>query len=155
MESERSAPSSKGLPLIPILSQINQSIPQNPVSLRYILIFSTNLPLDLPSGLFTSGYPTNLLYASFFSLVNAASPVNLNLLDFIILIILGTVYKLRNSSLCSFLHSPVTSSLLGPNIILSTLFSNTIIPCFLHSVRDQVSRPHTTKRKIIILYIVL
>jgi hypothetical protein len=25
---------------------------------------------------------------------------------------------------CSFLHSPVTSSLLGPNILLSTLFSN-------------------------------
>jgi hypothetical protein len=26
--------------------------------------------------------------------------------------------------LCSFLHSPVTSSLLGPNIFLNTLFSN-------------------------------
>jgi hypothetical protein len=26
--------------------------------------------------------------------------------------------------LCNFLHSPVTSSLLGPNILLRTLFSN-------------------------------
>ena len=30
------------------------------------------------------------------------------------------------SSLCSFLHSPHTSSLLGPNILLSTIFSNTL-----------------------------
>jgi hypothetical protein len=29
------------------------------------------------------------------------------------------------SSLCSLLHSPVTSSLLGPNALLSTLFANT------------------------------
>jgi hypothetical protein len=28
--------------------------------------------------------------------------------------------------LCNFLHSPVTSSLVGPNILLSTLFSNTL-----------------------------
>jgi hypothetical protein len=32
-----------------------------------------------------------------------------------ILIILGEEYKSRSSSLCSFLHSPVTSSLFGPN----------------------------------------
>jgi hypothetical protein len=33
--------------------------------------------------------------------------------------------------LCSLLHSPVTSSLLGPNIFLSTLFSNTLSNFFL------------------------
>jgi hypothetical protein len=37
--------------------------------------------------------------------------------------ILGEEYRSLSSSLCSFLHSPVTLSLLGPNI-LSTLFSN-------------------------------
>jgi hypothetical protein len=31
--------------------------------------------------------------------------------------------------LCNFLHSPVTSSLLGRNILLSTLFSNTLGLC--------------------------
>jgi hypothetical protein len=31
--------------------------------------------------------------------------------------------------LCTFLHSPVTSSLFGPNILLSTLFSNTFSLC--------------------------
>jgi len=34
-------------------------------------------------------------------------------------------YRSLSSSLCSFLHSSVTSSLLGPNILCSILFSNT------------------------------
>jgi hypothetical protein len=38
-----------------------------------------------------------------------------------ILIILGEEYKLQSSSLCSFLQSPVASSLFCPNILLSTL----------------------------------
>jgi hypothetical protein len=33
--------------------------------------------------------------------------------------------------LCSFLQPPVTSSPLGPNVLLSTLFSNILCP-FLH-----------------------
>jgi hypothetical protein len=41
-------------------------------------------------------------------------------------IVLGEEYKSRSSSLCSFLHHPVTSSLFGPNILLSTLFSDTL-----------------------------
>jgi hypothetical protein len=46
------------------------------------------------------------------------------------LIILGEEYTSRSSSLCSFLQSRVTSSLLGPNI-LSTLFSNSLSLCSL------------------------
>jgi hypothetical protein len=34
------------------------------------------------------------------------------------------VYKSWSSSLCSFIHSPVTSSLFGPNILLGTLISS-------------------------------
>jgi hypothetical protein len=40
-----------------------------------------------------------------------------------------TKYRSLSHSLCSFLHSPVTSSLLGPNILLSTLFLLTLILC--------------------------
>jgi hypothetical protein len=46
--------------------------------------------------------------------------------------------------LCNFLHSPVTSSFLGPNIFLRTLFSNTLSLCSSLSARDQVSHPYKT-----------
>jgi hypothetical protein len=36
----------------------------------------------------------------------------------------------------------VTSSLLGPNILLTTQFSNTLSLCSCLSVRDQVSHPY-------------
>jgi len=39
---------------------------------------------------------------------------------------LGEEYKSFSSSLCNLLHSPVTSSLLDPNILLNTKFSNTL-----------------------------
>jgi len=46
--------------------------------------------------------------------------------NFITRTILGEQYKSFSSSLCNLLHSPVTSSLLGPNILLNTMFSNTL-----------------------------
>jgi hypothetical protein len=51
-------------------------------------------------------------------------------------------YKLRSASLCSFLHPPVISSLFGQNILLSTLFSNTLSLCPSLNVRDQFSHPY-------------
>jgi hypothetical protein len=39
---------------------------------------------------------------------------------------LGEEYRPLSSTLCSFLDSSFTSSLLGPNVLLSTLFSNTL-----------------------------
>jgi hypothetical protein len=65
----------------------------------------------------------------------------------------GEEYNLWSSSLCSFLQSPVTSSQFGPNILLSTLFSNTLSRCSSLNVRDQVSHPHRTTDKITVLYI--
>jgi hypothetical protein len=40
--------------------------------------------------------------------------------------------------MCNFLHSPVTSSLLGPNILLRTLFSNTLSLCSSLGARERV-----------------
>ena len=60
---------------------------------------------------------------------------------------IGWGVQIIKLSLRSFLHSPVTSSLLGPNILLSALFLNTrIIPSPL-SVSDKVSHPYKTKGK--------
>ena len=61
-------------------------------------------------------------------------------------------YRSLSSSLCSFLHSPVTSSLLRPNILLTTLFANTLSPHSSPSVSNQVWHPHKTIGKIIVLY---
>jgi hypothetical protein len=53
--------------------------------------------------------------------MRATCPINMNFLDFITQTIFGEVYRLWSSSLCSLLQPPATSSLLGPDILLSTL----------------------------------
>jgi hypothetical protein len=70
----------------------------------------------------------------------------------IILIILAEEYILWSSSLCIFLQPPVTSYLFDPNILLSTLFSNTLSLCSSLNVRDQVSHPYRITGKIIVLH---
>jgi hypothetical protein len=68
---------------------------------------------------------------------------------------LGKEYRSFSSLLCSFLYSPVTSSHLGPNTLLNTLFSDTLsLPSSL-TVRDQVSHPYKTTGKIIVLHILI
>ena len=58
---------------------------------------------------------------------------------FITRTIFGKQYRSLCSSLCSFLHSLVTSSLSGPNSPLSILFSNSLSLRSSLNVRDQVS----------------
>jgi hypothetical protein len=65
--------------------------------------------------------------------------------------IFGEGYRSLSSSLCSFLHCPVTSSLQDPNILLNTLFSNTHSLRSSLSERDHVSHPRKTTDKIIVL----
>ena len=89
------------------------------------LILSSYLRLGLPSGLFPSGFPTKTLYTALLSFIQATCTTHLILLDFIARKILSDQYRTLSSSICSFLHSPVISSLLGSNILLNTRFSNT------------------------------
>jgi hypothetical protein len=51
------------------------------------------------------------------------------------------------------LHSPVTSSALGPNILLRTLFSNILSPFSSLNVRYQVSHPYKATGRIMVLCI--
>ena len=50
---------------------------------------------------------------------------------------------------------PVTSSLLGPNILLNTIFSNTLSFLSSLAVSDQASHPYKTAGKIIVIYILV
>ena len=98
------------------------SIPQLPTSWSSILILSSHLHLSLPSGLFPTGFLTKTLYTPFLSPMNATCHSHLILLYFITRIIFGEVYSSLSFSLCSFLHSLVTSFFLGP------IFSSTPYP---------------------------
>ena len=98
----------------------------HPTSWRSSLILSSHLRLGLPNGLFPSGFPTKTLYTPLLCPIRATCPVHLILLDLITRTILGEGYRSLSSSLCSFIHSLVTSSLLGPNILLRSLLSNTL-----------------------------
>jgi len=67
---------------------------------------------------------------------------------------LGKEYRSLSFPLCSFLHTFVPSSLLGPNI-LSTLVSNTLSLRSSLNFSDQVSHPYKTTGKIIVLYVLI
>ena len=82
-------------------------------------------------------------------------PAHLILLDFITRTILGEEYISLSSSLCSFLHSLVTSFFLGPNIFLNNPISNTLSLRSSLNVSDQISHPYTTTGKIIFLCILI
>ena len=134
-------------PPAPILSQLDPvHTPPHSTSWRSMLILSSHLCLGLPSGLIPSGFPTKTLYTPLLC-IHATYPAHL-FLDFMTRTILGEEYRWWSSSLCSYLHSPVTSSLLGPNILLNTLFWNTRSLRSSLIVSDQVSHTYKTTGKL-------
>jgi hypothetical protein len=91
--------------------------------------------LGLSNGLFPSGFPIKNPYTPLLSPIHATCPAHL--LHLTTRIIFRFAEQISQLALCSFLHSPVTSSLLTPNILLSTLFSNTLSLRSTPNVSDQ------------------
>ena len=122
-----------------------QSIYAHPTSWRSVLILSTHLHLGLPSGLFPSGFPTKTLsppsphpYAphaqpiSFFSILSPAQ----------YWVRITDHYAIITQIVMQSPPFPVTSSFLGPNILLNTMFSNTLIFLSYPNINDQVLHPY-------------
>ena len=127
-----------------------QSMPPHPTSWRFILILFSHLCLSLPSGLLPSGFLTKTLYTPLIIQICATCSTHL-ILSLITWKILGEEYRSVNSLLFSVLHSTVTLSLLGQNILLYTLFLDTLSLRSSLKVSDQVSHPSKTTHKIIVL----
>jgi hypothetical protein len=134
-ELEGSSPHSRQ-PERPLSSArwVHSTPPPQLISLRSIMIPSSHLRL---------GLPTKILYNFLPSPTRATCPAHLIHLDLLCLMI-SDECKLWSSPLCNFLHCPVTSSPLGPNILLSTLFSNILSLCSSLNVTDRVTGCYST-----------
>ena len=134
-------PHSQGLSNIPILNRI-KSIPCIDTNL-----FKIHSNTALPKYLFPVGLPVNILKELLPSTILATWPANLNLLDLITLNILDKEYKLLISSFWSLLRSSF-SFLLGSNIRLRFLFSNTLSLHASLNVIHHISQPYNTTGKL-------
>ena len=150
MEPECSLPQSKCSPPVPFLSQLDLFHTPKSTSWRSIIILSPYLRLVLTSGFFPLGFPTKIL--------NATPLPHMRYLP-----------CQSHSRLCQ--HNNIVWAL---QIIKPPIIDFRLLPCHLsligHNnhhilkhpqptlfliVSDQLSHPHKTKGKIIVLYILI
>ena len=116
----------KSPPPVPILNHINPIHAPNPIPENWSQYYPPIYTWVIHAFSFPQVSPPKFCIDLFSPPIRATRPTHLIILYLITLIIHGEEYRSLSSSIDSFLQSPVTSSLLDPNILLSTLFSNTL-----------------------------
>ena len=113
-----------------------KSSPFQPISLKPVSVLFCHLRLRPSGGLFPSSFCAKTLYASVLHPIHTRCLAHPILLYLTTRITFGKEYRWINVSLCCFLQY-----LLGPNVLCSALFSNTLIVCCSLSVRRPSSTP--------------
>jgi hypothetical protein len=108
----------------PYPEQHRSNICLESTSQRSILILSFHLHSGRPRVSFPQISHQNPICTTFL-LIRTTFPAHLSLLDLISRMIVGEEYKAQSSSVSNLLNSPLTSYLIGPNNLLSALFSET------------------------------
>jgi hypothetical protein len=140
----------KGPPLVLTWARWIQSTPPHPIFLISILLLMSRLRLHLPVRFSdqNSVYISHLSHAYYMSL--PSRPPWFDHPN-----IIWWSVQLWSSSLCSLLQPPAISSVLGPDILLSTVFSDFFNLSSYFSVRDQVSQRYKTAGKTVVLCILI
>ena len=119
------------------LNQINPVNSPHSTSWRSILLFSSHLRLDLLIGLFPPCFSTKI-FMHLSSICGTCSAI---------FIFLDFITRLRSFLVCSFLQSHIISSLSGQIILVSKLFSTTLILYSFLTMSEQVTHPQKNYRQ--------
>jgi hypothetical protein len=115
----------------------------HPIQLRTILMLTSRLCLNIPSGIFRSGFRLKSDMNFSTPPLHILFPVHLSYLDMLLLLIFSEELKLWSSSTGIFLHPSITCRLFVPNILSGALLWKILNLFYTIMVRNQILSLYT------------